>query len=476
MENRVPFYRKIFFSTTKYIVFKNVFLAATGVISIFIVRLLGPAEYGKYFLVIQIAATMGPILSLGWLPTLAKNLPEFSQDSQKKELFSNAAATIVIALIIFVSLFFFVGSAFYRFIPKEIWNMRYFFICLICLASLTNLTEGMFRGLGKFNNWALLEGTRGIISAALILYLIIFLRNDYSSAVRGNFIISSVFLLTIFSLLTRYLKIPDFHIRKEILNFASVMFAGQVLFLFISNVDPVLLRWLLKDPAQVGYYSAGTRIQKLTEGLFFGHLAVPFLYYFTENRISVGRKKIIENATRILGVIFGFVSLFLFSFSEQIILILFGKAFGSSVLVMRIFALWIFFVSLQVFVSPFFLSINRPYLVIAGGFIFFVFNFCFDLIFIPKFHAAGAALGAILAVLVQTFYYVYLYKKHDVNLIKDTIYFVIGISISVAVGIFSAYPVSLPVFLIFVILTKQITLKDFDTFKTVFLKHSDVKS
>ncbi len=90
MEQKVSnIYQKIFYSTGKYVILKNIFMFITGIFGILIVRLLGPSEYGKYALVWQLVGTIGPIISLGWLTTLSKFLPE-KNEIEKKNLFSQS--------------------------------------------------------------------------------------------------------------------------------------------------------------------------------------------------------------------------------------------------------------------------------------------------------------------------------------------------------------------------------------------------
>ncbi|MFQ3675044.1 MAG: oligosaccharide flippase family protein, partial [Endomicrobiia bacterium] len=117
-------YSKIFFSTAKYVLLKNIFMVITGVIGIFIVRLLGPYEYGKWSLVWQLIGTIGPIVSFGFLPTLAKFIPEITEEKKKNDLFSKTLFMFTIIFIVF-SLFYIIGwKIFPKIFPKEIRDIK----------------------------------------------------------------------------------------------------------------------------------------------------------------------------------------------------------------------------------------------------------------------------------------------------------------------------------------------------------------
>ena len=139
-------YKKIFVSTTKYVMLKNFFMCITGILAIFFVRLLGPEEYGKYSLVWQLISTIGPIISLGWHSTLAKFIPE-RNDEEKKVLFSQSFISVAVVSIIFFIVGFLIMQLFPKIIPLEIKNLRLVFLIFIVLVAFFNVFEGFYRGL-----------------------------------------------------------------------------------------------------------------------------------------------------------------------------------------------------------------------------------------------------------------------------------------------------------------------------------------
>src|SRR5262245_6168787 len=83
-------YHDLFHSTSRYIILRNIFFVVSIAFSILVVRTLGPKEYGKWSLMWQIISTLAPILSLGFLGSLSKFLPEYPEREAKVDLFSRA--------------------------------------------------------------------------------------------------------------------------------------------------------------------------------------------------------------------------------------------------------------------------------------------------------------------------------------------------------------------------------------------------
>jgi O-antigen/teichoic acid export membrane protein len=463
-------YREIFFSTGKYIFLKNLFMIATAIFSIFIVRLLSPVEYGKWSLVYQLIATIGPIFNLGFLATLAKFIPQYSDIQQKNKLFSQALFTVLIIFGV-VSVIYFIGfPLFVKFIPQEIKILKYPFLFFIGAVAFINLCEGYYRGLGKFNQWTIIDGLRSSISAGIAVFFILILARKFEVVFYTYFFIIILFLIFLFSFFKKNIYWCNLKLDTEIIKFSLTMFVGQIMFLVMTNVNPVLLRALLKSPMEVGYYFAGIRISQMFESAVIGQLATPFLYYFTNPNTVYTRERIIEEGTKILGLIFGFFSLILFTFSDEIIVLLFSNVYKESISVMKIYSFWIFLFSLQSFAGPFFLSIDKPLISLIGGSVFFFLNFVFNFIFIPYLKTSGAALSSILAMVFLIIFYFYFYEKFQIKIIQKIKWLMFSVIIGVIIGLFINKYLSPVVFIVIILLTRQFSNDDVNRIKKIILK------
>lgn len=447
----------IFYSTAQYITLRNIFMLTTAILSIFIVRLLTPVEYGKWALVYQLIATIGPIINFGFLSTLAKFIPEYTDEKKKNELFSQSLFIVICIFLLFSLLFTLGTSLFPSFIPQEIKVIKYPFMFFIGSLALINSFEGYYRGLGKFNQWAIIDGTRSVLSAGLAILLILVLSNKFEVVFYTYFSIAILFLIFLFCHLRENLNL-NLNLNSQITKFALTMFIGQVIFLLMSNVNPVLLRSLLKDPKEVGYYFAGIRLPQLFEVVLLGHFTAPFLFYFSHPDTSQAKERIIEEGTKILGTIFGFISLVSFSFADKILPFLFGEIYLKSIPVLKIYSFWIFLFSLQVFATSFFISINKPLLLLTLGFIFFILNLSLNILFIPQLKAQGAALASIIAIFFLISIYFYFYERHGVKIITKVWLVIGGLVFSLLVGIF-INPYLCPIIFVIVSLVTRLDSK-----------------
>jgi len=422
-------YRKIFLTTTKYVFLRNFFMCITGLLNIFIVRLLGPSEYGKYSLVWQLIATIGPILSLGWQSTLARFIPE-KNDVEKKVLFTQSFLSVLVVSFIFFLFGFFIIQFFPKIIPIEIKNLKFIFLTFIILVAFFNVFEGFWRGLGKFNDWTIIDGIRSNLSYVLAVLLLILGSKYYQTILYSSFVFALFFAVLIIFWLKNYFYLDTkfFQIEKEVIKFAFFMFIGQISYLFISSIDLVLLRAMLKDPNEVGIYSAGIRIPKMIETMFIGVLPTPFLYYFTSQETKHLKEKILEFGSRFLAVIFGFVSTVLFSFSREIILILFGQQYANSVFVLQIFCFTLFILAFLILFSSYFYSINKPQILLVLGTLHFVLISLFSFLLIPKYKSQAPAISYIFSLLVYTIVVLFIVK--DFKFFKNFVSIVLVILIS----------------------------------------------
>ncbi|MFN3966940.1 MAG: oligosaccharide flippase family protein, partial [Endomicrobiia bacterium] len=358
-------YSKIFYSTTKYVVLRNIFMLITGVISIFIVRLLGPYEYGKYSLVWQLISTIGPIVSLGWLTTLAKFIPEKNTILEKSKLFSQSLTSVATAGVLFFIIVNFIKNFFPQLLPIEIKEDILIFSLFIIFVAFFNIFEGFWRGLGKFNEFVIIDGLRSNIGNIVGLFLLIFGFFSYKVIIKSNFLVSLIFLVFLLFSVRKYILIDIFaasKIEKYVIIFCLTSLLGQFSYMLSVNLDILLLRGILKDPQQVGYYTCGIKIPKMIETMFIAQIPAPILYYFSLSNTSYLREKIFVFSSKILGFLFGIISLVCFSFSDNIILFLFGEKFTNSIVVFKYFSLSLPFLAFAILFSPYYSSLNKPYI------------------------------------------------------------------------------------------------------------------
>ena len=461
------FYSKIFFSTGKYMVLKNVFMVVTGLLGIFIVRLLGPYEYGKYSLVWQLIGTIGPIISLGWMITLSKFIPERTNFHEKSIIYSQSVSLVTILGVGSGIIFFFLSTPLAKFIPVEIRDMKLVFITFILLTAWFNVSEGMFRGLGKFNGFTIIDGLRSNLGNALAIILIVYGLRNYTTILFSNCAFSLLFIVGIGFYLKKYFHFTSLKVEPTIAKFALTILAGQVLFLMMSSIDFILLRILLKDPSQIGFYNAGIKIPTMIQSTLITPLSIPFLYYFSHNDAVQTREKIFEFGTKYLGIVFALIALFFFSFAKETILILLGKDYTNSIFVLMFSSLSLFILGFSTLFNPYFSSINKPYVPLYASCITFISLFTCNMLLIPHFKSIGPTISTIISLTLQVFTLFVFLLKIKMPFVKNFVLIVFNMVISILAGIFINHLLTLPVFVIAVFATRLFTIKDFENLKKI---------
>ena len=464
-------YSKIFYSAGKYVLLKNIFMVIAGLIWILIIRILGPTEYGKYSLVWQLIGTMGPIVSIGWLNALSKFIPEKKSFYEKSILFSQSVCTGIISSLIFISIFLIVINVFPKIIPLEIHEVSLVLIFFVCLVAFFNIFEGMYRGLGKFNEFTIVEGIKNNFGNLIVVVVILLYGlKSYKTIVYINFFIWVIFILILVIILRKYFVLVKLDIDKKIISFVGIIFIGQIIFLLANTIDSILLRALLREPTYVGYYNAGIKIPKVIEIMLTSPLSVPFLYYFSHYETSADREKILVFGSRMLGVICGLIAIFIFSFAKEIVVIVFGVSFLESISVLRIYSLGFFIIGFVILFSSYLISLNKPLLLMLIGFFstFLVPLIC-NLILIPKFKSVGPAISSVIGLIFQAVLFLYFSSKNKIMDYKNFIFLIFCVSCSVISGFYLGFYSSLPIFIFLVLITKLFTFKDLSTWKKIVM-------
>lgn len=474
-------YREIFLSTAKYVILRNIFMFITGIINIFIVKLLGPYEYGRYFLVWNLISTVGPILSLGWLNTLARFIPEKYSDYEKAQLLSQGLISVFIISILFflgVSLTYKFSS---QFLPKELKDIIFIFICFTILVAFFNVLEGFWRGLGKFNEFVVIDGLRSNIGNILALVLLLLGFISYKIIIQINFLVGVFFLCGLFYHIRKYLNFRIISIEKKVIIFCLSLLLGQIVYMLAVNLDLILLRGMLKDPYQVGYFSAGTRIPKIIEAVFIGQLPAPILYYLSISNNDSFREKFLNFSTKILGFVFGLVSLLCFSLSDYIIEFLFSEKYIHSIIVFKFFSLSLPILAFLIFISTYYVYNKKVFVHLAFYFLFLVlFHSLFTYLLLPlyKFFAP------VISYLFCLVFFGILINMDCMYRFKISVFFefirlifflVLSVSLEI---IFKIRLISTFTFIIIYILTKSISFDEINKLKEItisFLKKNQMQ-
>jgi O-antigen/teichoic acid export membrane protein len=465
-------YREMFFSTARYMVLKNIFTFIAGLGALLIIRLLPPEEYGKWALVWQLIATIAPILSFGLLSTLAKFLPE-EEGENKTNLFRQSFSFVFMLFIFFGLIYFILINIFPGIFPIEIKTVKYQFPVFVGLLAFLNLYEGYYRGLGRFNQWTIIDGLRSmamIISASLILF---FYKRTFEIVFNSYFSVTAVFLfgICIFHNNTVSLGLPK--IEKKIFNFSLAMLFGSFVYFLRSTMDFTILRSVLKNTAAVGYYAAGIRLPFMIETMFLSLIAAPLLYYFSHPVFGNNKERILNIGTRLLGVTFGFIAVVFFAFSKEIVILLFGNKYIPSIDVFRYFSITLFFSGYSRMIQIYFASINKPWLPLIVNIFSTLVYMLFTYLFVLKIGIFAPVIGHLILLFLFCSILAFILGKKNIVSIKEFFLFVCCILISVISGRMIHYFTAVPVYLLAIFAMKLVKYDDILLYRKILFKKEE---
>jgi len=304
-------------------------------------RMLGPADYGRYALVLGLV-TMITVLVARSVPTaMMKRISEKPDDLHHVAGVRRAAIRLQVPLIIAATLLYLILAPIIAKILGDttLTPLIQLSALIIPLFSLSSFYVLFLNGLKSFKTLAVIKALRGITRIALILVC------AYYFALEGSLIGNALAPLILFIIATIIAHMSDKRMRdirtlknipiyptKKILGYAG----GFVLFLLcyelFIRLDLYFIKALTGSDVQTGIYDAATKIALIP---YFGAYALTLMLFPTlSEMVEKGDTKAIRKLLRQLGKIFGILlplgAITIYIFRDLAVSILFGEKFADA--------------------------------------------------------------------------------------------------------------------------------------------------
>lgn len=401
----------------------------------YISRILLPEGVGKVALALSIISYFTIFSQLG-IPVYGLRIAAQLRDDKKsltkavQELFIINMITTFIAYILLFGIIFFIPQ-----LKEE--KLLYIIIGSSIILNTIGM-EWLFKGLEEYTYITIRSIIFKIIGLILV-FLLIHSKADY--IVYGVIIIVSGYLGFILNFIFSF-KWINFKLLKDY-NFKQhlkpifVFFAMSCAITVYTNLDTVMLGFM-KTNTDVGYYSVAVKVKIVLAGLItaLGTVLLPRSSYYIKQNLFDEFKKI---STKSMSFIFVFsipLMIYFLLFAKYTVLFLFGSAFNGSIVPMQVIMPTLLFIGITHLIG---FQIMVPlgkenlvlYSVIAGAVVDVILNF----ILIPRYSAAGAALGTVFAELCVLIFQVVVMKNYVLNNIKNQEYIKIVAAILLAIAI-----------------------------------------
>jgi len=189
---------------------------------------------------------------------------------------------------------------------------------------------------------------------------------------------------------------------KRHLKPTFVFFALTIATTIYTNLDVVMLGFL-KDNQEVGYYDAAVKIKALLVSLVtaLGAVLLPRISYYIENNYLDEGMRLVKRAVNFVLMCSIPLCFYFIFMAQNTILFLSGSGFQEAVIPMKIIMPTIIFIGLTNIIGfqmlvPFGKELEVFYSTLVGAIVDLILN----MLLIPRYGAAGAAMGTLFAELV----------------------------------------------------------------------------
>jgi O-antigen/teichoic acid export membrane protein len=240
----------------------------TFLIFILCAKLLNPYDFGIYNYILAIIFFLIMFGDFGISTATSKYVAEYNTTDKNK--LKSILFNSLIILLFFGSIVTLLTIFFGKYFLKEKYEFILYTLPLLFLAPISSLYDGIFRGLKRFKELAIISLSVGIFSIGFVYFLI----SNYS--LIGALISQVLFyLLLVFALFSRY---QNFYFKinkdlmKSIANYSLVIGISSVAFFMYSRAD-ILVLGHFGFIEEIGYYEIINKI--------FQIILIPFILLAT---------------------------------------------------------------------------------------------------------------------------------------------------------------------------------------------------
>jgi stage V sporulation protein B len=385
--------RKLARGTLWSIFAKGVYLLSTYLIYLSIGRILGPENFGIFGAVFAILNITFVFFLLGTAPSVSKHI---AGDVSIAFSVTRAALKAQLIVGVFLSSLIFFGAEFIALrILKD--NSFTFYIRLASLTiiplALNCVYAGSLLGVRSFTEEAKTLIFKSVVRAVLAIGLVI-VGFGISGAIFG-YICAAIFGMLYTRSLCKFPKSNTRYETKKIVAFAIPLVVSGGIVSLLLNMDTVLLKRIIGNNDQVGYYVAASTMAQSFHylALAFSASLLPTIASAYNNKdIELTRKYICQGVRYFILIVVPIVAI-VSSNSNAIMSFLYGNNFISAGLPLSILICGLALFSLSAVLSTSIVAIGQPWTSTSFlGVAAFLSLIC-NLILISKYGMFGAAIA-----------------------------------------------------------------------------------
>lgn len=309
-------------------------------------RVLGPADYGRYGLVVTLTTTVIILIGNGIPTAMSRYLSEyFEKDPEMVCAIKRTGARLQLFLIADVTAIFFFAAPFFSHLlgDPSLTPLFRFSSLIIPAFAASSFYFYYFTGIHLFHYQAILKMARAILRIVITVSLVFFYK--IYGAIAGYILVPFLtFLLGFFFDRTTSADFAGENTVERTFSWRLLLSSAWPITLFLVfyeifiSIDLYLVKAFLASDTETGYYNAATTLARLPSYLFYA-LSIVLLPALAKLKSDGDPQKIsnlLGSALRYAGIILLPMFILLSSYAEPIMTLFFGKAYFEAVPIFRI--------------------------------------------------------------------------------------------------------------------------------------------
>jgi stage V sporulation protein B len=299
-------------------------------------RILGPAEYGRYGIVVTLTTMIVVLIGQGVPTAMAKYLGEiYDTKPGLVPIIKKQTVKIQFVLIGAVTVIFFFLAPVISLIlhDKTLTPLFQISTLVIPAFALASFYFYYYTGLHEFKTQAWLKTSRAFFRVLFILGLALLLKSK-GYALQGALVGYILAPLSIFfeaNMLDKFKKVKaeGFFDWRKLLHYAWPMTLFLIAYEFLITIDLYLVKGILRDDTLTGLYNGAITVGRIPYFLFYALtiIILPAVSKSTSSNNHAETKKLIGQSLRLMVMFLLPIAILMAVYSQPILQIFYGNKF-----------------------------------------------------------------------------------------------------------------------------------------------------
>lgn len=454
-------------------------------------RILGPADYGRYGLVVTLT-TMVIILIGNGIPTaMSKYISEiFETNASLVKKIKGQAVILQTILIGSITVLFFLSAPLISRILGDPSLTKLFRISTLIIPAfaMASFYFSYYTGLHKFNIQSILKTIRSLLKVGAIIALAYLYKVEGSIigyALAAFLVFAVAFIIDKFYIdrkLKERIKEEDNPVfdYKKLLNYAWQVIVFFLAYELLISIDLYLVKGILQDDYQTGIYNAALTVGRIPYYIFYALTVIllPVISKSTAEKNNEKTNQIIGQSLRIMVILLVPSVILMAQFARPIIRIFYSSQYIDAALPMSILAYGVGFLTIFYVMSFVMNGAGKTKVPMWISIFGVIFNAILNYFLIKKYGIVGSSIATSIASFITMWIMIYfLYKDFGVLMRAQSVIKIIFAGILTYIAslffpkmeiLFIVWSIILFFFYLFILYAiKEIKKEDFEIIKNI---------